>query len=272
VRRIGIDYISVFGLPPVEYVHLAADLGCMSIGTGLAPFPYNPHGYQRWSLRDDRNLRQRMRTALRERGIALALGEGFFVLPQRDVSAYAEDLDAMHELGAKRINTLGLDPEKSRTYDQFAVLVEMAAQRGMETTLEFGPRLGVDSLPAALDAIRHVARPDFKLVIDTMHLVRSGGGAADIAALDPGLIGYVQLCDAPRVSKFAEYADEAKFERMVPGSGELPLLDILNALPPQLNVSLEVPQRSLAEKGVDSSERLARCVEATRGLLSQLAN
>jgi len=269
MRPIGIDYLSAFGLPPVEYVRLAAELGCASVGTGLTPFPYNPHGYPAWSLLDDGDLRRRMRAALREYNIELSLGEGFFVLPQLDVGAYAAALDAMAELGAKRVNTLGLDPDRGRAFDQFAALTDMAAERGMETTLEFGPRLGIDDLPSALAAIRHVSRPSFRLVIDTMHLVRSGSGAADIAVLDPSVIGYVQLCDAPRVSKFVEYADEAKFERMVPGTGELPLLEILKALPAHLPVSLEVPQRSLAEQGVTTRERLALCVTATRDLLRQ---
>jgi hypothetical protein len=71
MRRIGIEFISVFGLPPVEFVNLAADLGCASIGTGLVPMPYNPHGYPTWSLLDDRTLRQRMTAAMSDRGISL---------------------------------------------------------------------------------------------------------------------------------------------------------------------------------------------------------
>jgi hypothetical protein len=39
MRAIGIEYINVFGLPPVEFVNLAADLGCAHIGTGLLPMP-----------------------------------------------------------------------------------------------------------------------------------------------------------------------------------------------------------------------------------------
>jgi hypothetical protein len=30
--RVGIEFISVFGLPPVEFVALAAELGCRQIG------------------------------------------------------------------------------------------------------------------------------------------------------------------------------------------------------------------------------------------------
>ena len=33
--RLGVEFLSVFGLPPVEFVNLAADLGCHYISTGL---------------------------------------------------------------------------------------------------------------------------------------------------------------------------------------------------------------------------------------------
>jgi hypothetical protein len=72
------------------------------------------------------------------------------------------------------------------------------------------------------------------------------------------------------VPTITDYMEEACFERMVPSTGELPLLDILGALPRHLVIGLEVPLRSQAESGVDSHTRLGRCVEATRRLLDQI--
>lgn len=89
----------------------------------------------------------------------------------------------------------------------------------------------------------------------TRHRVRSGAGAADIAKLEPNLIAYAQLCDAPLISRLGSCADEAKFERMVPGTGELPLRAIVAALPKDIVIGIEVPQRSLAEAGVGPHER-----------------
>jgi sugar phosphate isomerase/epimerase len=267
--RIGIECLCVFGLPPVEFVNLAADLGCAHVGIGLTPLPYNPHGYPRWSLRDDRALRRDTIAALRDRGVSISLCEGFSITSRTDVGAYAADLEIAAELGGRRINVVSMDRDESRTFDQFARIAEMADVLGIETTIEIGAG-AVRRLPAALAAVRHVGRPNFRLLIDTMHFVRSGGTAADIAALDPDVIGYVQLCDAPMVSGFASYMDEALHERMVPGTGELPLLDIVAAVPEHVVLGLEVPQRSLAESGVGPRERVARCVDATRDLLSRV--
>jgi hypothetical protein len=49
VNRLGIENISVFALSPVEFVNLAADLGCRYISTGLESLDYNPHGLHSWT-------------------------------------------------------------------------------------------------------------------------------------------------------------------------------------------------------------------------------
>lgn len=267
--RIGIERLCVFGMPPVAFVELAADLGVQYVATGLRPLVYNPHGYPDWSLRDDPALRREMLAAMGDRGVSISLIEGFGVAPQADVGDYAADLEIVRGLGCTRINVASIDRDVQRSFDQFAKIAGMAGALGIETVIEIGPG-PVAKLPAAVAAVRHVGRPDFRLLIDTMHFVRSGSGPADIAALDPGIVGYVQLCDVPLVSKHARYMDEALHERMVPGTGELPLLEMLAALPRDLVLGLEVPQRSLAEAGVGPHERVGRCVAATRSLLEQL--
>jgi sugar phosphate isomerase/epimerase len=193
VDQLGIEFISVFGLPPVEFVHLAADLEVGNISLGLAPLDANPHNYPSYSL-SDAALQRHFKAALRDRGVALALAEGFFVVPGRDVSAYAGEMDLMAELGAQRINTLALEPEPGRLDEQLGALVEMAAQRGLKTTLEFIPGMQVGDLAAAAATVRQVGRPEFSVLADTMHLGRSGATGAQIAALEPGMIGYAQLC------------------------------------------------------------------------------
>ncbi len=268
MEKLGIEHLSVFGLPPVAFVNLAADLGCHYIATGLTPAPFNPHGYAPFSLRDDAALRREMVSAMRDRGVSISLGEGFSVRAGDNIRERAADLQVMAELGVVRINTVSLDPDLTRSFDQFGELAGMAGALDIETTVEFGPGLAVADLATALAALRHVGRPDFRLLIDTMHLVRSGSGAADIAALDPSLIGYAQLSDAPLVPRIPSYMEEAMFERMVPGEGELPLRDVLAALPSGLVIGIEVPLRSQAEAGIGPRERLQRCLEGARRLLA----
>ena len=198
IGRLGIEQLSVFGLPPVEFVNLAADLGCSCISIGLIGFGYNPHGYAQFSLRDDAALRRELIAAMHDRGVAISLGEGCIIRAGADIRTAAADMDVMKELGVERLNTVSMDPDLARTLDQLGVFAEMASARGMLSTIELCPALTINDLESAVAAVQHVGRGDFSLLLDTMHLGRSGASGAQIAALDPAIIGYVQLCDALR--------------------------------------------------------------------------
>jgi sugar phosphate isomerase/epimerase len=269
--QLGIGFLSVFGLPPVEFVDLAADLGCRYISTALQGLPLVPLGYPPFSLKDDVALRKDMLAAMNHRGVTISLGDAFLVLPGADMRTFSADLDVMAELGVPRINVVSLDPDRGRTFDQFAMLAELAAQRSIATTVEPVPGLTVGDIPTALAAREHVARADFRLLIDAMHLVRSGSSAADLAAIDPDHIGYAQLSDTTLQPRTDNYMEEAMYERMVPGEGELPLRDILTALPPDIVIELEIPRRSLALAGISPIDRLRPCVDAARRLLSEVS-
>lgn len=267
--RLGIEYLSVFALPPVEYVNLAADLGIHNISTPVTGSRVNI-GYPEFSLLTDKALRREMAAALRDRDVVISLGEGFRVLPGVEARSRAPELEAMCELGAKRINTVSTDPDVQRSFDQFAIMAEMVAAAGLETTTEFAPCLTVANLSMALDAVRHVGRKDFRLIIDTMHLMRSGSSPAELAALDPDLIAYVQLCDVPFKAEIPDYLEEARTERRVPGEGDLPLAEILNIVPRNVVVSLEVPELAKAKRGISHHDRLKPAVEAAFKLLDRL--
>ncbi|MCT9108682.1 sugar phosphate isomerase/epimerase [Streptomyces mirabilis] len=254
------------------FVALAADLGCRYISTALTSNPYTPSIYPPFSLRDDPALRREMTAAMRDLDVSISLGEGMVVRAGADIQDRVADLEIMAELGVRRINTVSLDPDLDRSIDQFGILAENAASLGMETTVEPSPGLTIPDLPSALDVIRQVGRPEFRLLVDTMHVVRSGSGPDDLARLDPGVIGYIQLSDAPLAPAIPDYMEEAMFERMVPGTGELPLLDVLEVLPRDLVIGLEIPLRAEAMAGVGPHERVGRCVDAARGLLARLAD
>jgi len=269
--RLGIDFISVFGMPPVAFVALAADLGCRHISLAPQPITSNPHGYPHWSLLEDAALRRDVAAALRDHDVSVSLGEGFLVRPGVDIADSGAPLfDVMEELGVKRVNVASIEQDQGRGFDQFAVFAGMAAARGMESTLEYAPIMAPGDLPTALAALRHVQRPDFRLLIDAMHFFRGGANVADLAAVDPEQIGYIQLCDAPLAWTLQSYVDEARYERLCPGEGELPLFDLLAALPRHRVVGLEIPMQARALAGFGPKERLAPCIAAARALLARV--
>ncbi|GLE52862.1 sugar phosphate isomerase/epimerase family protein [Mycobacterium montefiorense] len=269
MTELAIGFLNGFGLPPVEFVDLAADLGCRYFSAVVQGAPLVPLGYPPFSLKDDPALRKEVLAAMQHRGVSASLGDGFLVLPDSEIMAFGADLDVLAELGVPRINVVSLDADLARTFDQFAALTELAAQRSIETLVEPVPGLTVGDLPTALAARDHFGRNDFRLLIDTMHLIRSGASAVQLAAVDPAHIGYAQLNDTTLQPRLDNYMEEAMFERMVPGEGELPLADILAALPDDIVLEIEVPQRSLALAAVSPIDRLRPCVQAARQLLNQ---
>jgi sugar phosphate isomerase/epimerase len=108
-----------------------------------------------------------MIAAMDERGVSVFLGDGIVVYPDLDVREYERHLDVMAELGTAQVNTVSFDPDLARSVAGFARIADMAAARGMSTTVEFAPSLTLTTLDAALDAVRQVGRPDFGLLIDT---------------------------------------------------------------------------------------------------------
>jgi sugar phosphate isomerase/epimerase len=267
--RLSIDFLTGLGMPPVEYVNLAADLGCKHISLGLAPLIPTAH-FAPWSLHDDATLRRDVAAALRDRGVSIGVGEGLIVFPGVDLKDRARDFDLLREFGASRVVLCSIDPDRSRTLDQFATATQMAEKVGMGTVIEFGPCFPAVDLAAAQEAIRISGSPNCRLLVDTLHVSRAGLTGKDFAAIDPETIGYIQLCDAPRAFTKESYAQEASFDRKPPGEGELALFELLSSLPRSLPVGLEIPMltESLGPTGLRGC--IARCVTAARSMLARL--
>lgn len=266
--RLGIELLSVFGLDPVSQVRLAADLGCGHISTGLGPAPWNPYHFAPWSLRDDPALRRETIAAMRDTGVSISLAEGFAVRPGQAMADKAGDMDLMAELGARGFGAVCMEPDAARAAGEFAALVAMAGERRMLATIEFAPCQVIATLGQAVELVRTLDQPHFRVLIDSMHFFRSGGRLDQIAALDPALIGYAQLCDVPLAPPHDDYLREAMFERLAPGEGELPLARFVAALPADIPIGLELPNLARAEAGVPLAELLRPAAEAALRLVN----
>src|SRR5207249_1674731 len=103
------------------------------------------------------------------------------------------------------------------------------------------------TLADAVRVVDRAGRPEGAVLVDALHLQRSGGTPADVAALAPQRLPYCQLCDAPAepvwsggaqvlteapADALAVALTEARTGRLMPGDGELPLRDLVDALPP----------------------------------------
>jgi sugar phosphate isomerase/epimerase len=72
---------------------------------------------------------------------------------------------------------------------------------GLGMAIEFMPSRPMRSLIDALLVLAKVDHPNAKLLIDTLHLERSGGTPEDVGRVDhPATLAYVQVCDAAQES------------------------------------------------------------------------
>ena len=118
--------------------------------------------------------------------------------------------------------------------DRFGALCDRAATAGVSVVLEFLPIFGIRNLGDALGVVQAVARPNAGVLVDTLHLARSGGSPDDLARMPRGLLPYIQVADAPASladGSFGGLVDEALHGRLLLGDGGLPLRDVLAAVP-----------------------------------------
>ena len=265
--RLALEFISALGMLPVQYVELAARLGIGKIGFAASPIAANPHGYRAWDLRSDPALLRDTKAALSANGVAVSLGEGFLIMPGMEIADMAATMDVMAELGAPMVNTIVMEQDRARAFDQFARYAEMAAAHGMLAALEYMPMMWPINVHEAADFVVASGAANARVLIDAMHFYRGGSQAADLARVDPALIGYVQICDVPMPAINPDYGMEARDNRLAPGEGDLPLAELLAALPRDVMIGLELPMAARAEAGQGPEERLTPAIAAARALL-----
>ena len=265
--RLGLENLSTFGLHPVDFIRLAGELGCGHVSLNMSAPANRLPLYPEVIWREDPLLQREIARAAEEAGVEISLVEGFAIMSGTSAGDYAADLDRVAAMGARAICAVSLERDIPRTYDEFSRLAELAAERGLVTTTEVGAGV-LRTLDKSLAAVAAVAHPGFRLLIDTMHFFRSGSTIADLAALDPAVIGHVQLCDVPMPAQIESYMEEALYERRAPGDGDLPLADFVELVPEDVPIGLEIPIRSEAEAGIGPEDRLGRCVAAARRLIA----
>lgn len=269
--RLGIDFITMLGMPLVDFVAAAADLGIGRVGIAPKPLVANPYGYPEWSLLEDKALRAVFREAAEAAGVKVGVCD-LLVFPGMDVAeVMPARLDMIVEVGGDTANVATLQPDFGQAKDEIALFGELAAARGLKATLEFAPLMGIKTIAAAREAHRHSGNR-VGILVDMLHVSRSNGTTAELKAIPASEVGYIQLCDAPAAWTQESYADEASNNRMAPGEGELPLVEWMAALPRDVDVGMEIPMARHAEAGLAPKEYLAPTIAACRSLLDQVAN
>ncbi|HPE60392.1 MAG: sugar phosphate isomerase/epimerase [Thiothrix sp.] len=261
--RFSLAYLTVMDATPPEAVQIAAACGYDHVGLRLLPagnelpFPL---------LTDDKLLRD-TKAALRDTGVTVADIEIVRIGAEFDPQRYLPLLERGAELGARHILVAGDDTDLNRCAENFARFCELAGQYRMTADLEPMPWTGVTNVRDALQVIDQAASDNGYILIDALHFDRSDSTLEQIAAIDPRRINYVQFCDAPHIDNptLEQLIFTARDERMLPGAGDIDLKGLLQAIPRETVLSIEIPRkaesrylsaRQRAREGMDAMKRL----------------
>src|SRR4051794_15112432 len=127
---------------------------------------------------------------------------------------------------ARRCGALGIPvcglvlsvPPSPAVYDRIARVADTFADSGVRPALEFVPYTAVRTLDEARSVCERVGSELCGLLVDSWHLARSGGSAADVADLGRHEIAGVQVADAA-AEPAGDLAAESRQGRLLPGDG-----------------------------------------------------
>lgn len=253
-RETGLEHLTLLGVSPPDLVTVAAAAGFEAVGLRLSPAT---DGERRWPVAPGSAMLAETARRCADTGVtvldaeAVRLGTG--------LTDFTAVLDAAAELGARYVNAICEDAELSLLSDEFAGLVAAARPYQIRPVIEFMAYRSIRTLTDASAVAAGSAGGG--LLIDALHVQRCGIGLDAIRELDPGLVTYVQLCDAPLAAP-ADQVREARSARLLPGHGELPLARLLAALPDGIPVAIEAPQAGATDDPAAFARRAMRALES----------
>jgi sugar phosphate isomerase/epimerase len=204
-------------------------------------------------------------------GLGVVNAEFFLMRPDVDPGTYRPGLALGRELGARNAMTHIFEADPARAADILGNFCTIAAEEDMRVSIEFCQMTpGCKTIHAAKAFVDAVGASNLGFGICPMHLVRSGGTPADIAALDPAILYYGQLNDGHGVHVAEAYFEEVH-DRQLPGDGDFPLREIIAALPAGAPIEFKCPSDRRRKAGVSALDWARQGYERARRLVDGLS-
>ncbi len=257
-RPIGLAALTVPELPPHEQVGVAAQAGYSHVGLRLIPVAGQPFHH----VLDVNEVEKR----LADTGVRVLDVEVFRLTPEIKINEFESTIATAARLRATELLVHGADPDASRLTETFGRLCDLAASYGLSANLEPMPWVDVSNLAKAQRVLDAAGRKNSGLLVDAIHFFRAGDSPGALTKLPRQYLRYLQLCDArpERPSDMQEIIRQARSDRLFPGEGGLDLKGLLDALPAELSISLEIP----VSKTMEPLKRARRALAATNAILS----
>jgi sugar phosphate isomerase/epimerase len=253
---LGLAHLTALELSPPALVAEAARAGFASIGLRVVPATTGGPAYP---TRVGTEAHRALKQILTAEGVRVSDIEFIQLTPEIDVQAFARVFESAADLGAMSVTVSGDDHDQARLTAHFAELCDLAHLFGLRVDLEFMRWRAIGALPQALAIVREAGKSNGAILVDALHLTRSGGKAADLISIPDQWLRAAQICDAGADVPTTEAAiiAEAREGRLPPGEGALPLGHLLEALPADTSLSVEMPMPALKTRA-----RIAAALDA----------
>lgn len=264
MNRLSLAPVTINEIDPPELILAAAAAGFKSVdlrvlgAPGAAPVV---------PVIGNRPMIAAIAAACADTGVSLFAATGVWLVPGFTVEEALPALEIAARLGVEQFLAVGNDPVETRMIDNLARFAETAQSFRLRVALELMPYTAVNSLAKARHMVECSDRSNLGLLVDALHYARAGATPAEVAAIDPRHIAYLQLCDAPLAAPTdMTLRAESLTARLYPGDGELPLFALMDALPAGIVIDVETPVRR--EQALTPAERASHALVATQHFLN----
>jgi len=257
MRDVVLSHLTIGG-SPLETVRAARAGGFAAAGVRICgrrpddPFPGSVVG----SAAATRALRDELDGS----GVRLASVNALQFYPDIDWDRLGPIVECAAALAAPKIIANVFD-EGPRFLAVFRRFCAVAAEAGIAVALEFLPYSRVRGLATTRELIADLECSNVGLLVDALHLERSGGRPADLKVLRADEIAFAQLCDAMasrEPQSDAQLMQQARTARLELGEGELPLHEFVECMPDSVELEYEVVRADLAGAPFEEKARAAR--------------
>ncbi len=256
---VSLAALTILDAGPAGQIRAAAAAGFKSVGLRLNPLLASDPQVTGTPLEAE------VEALMRETGLQMLEAGVFPIKPDLEVESLRPVIALTARIGGRFIVCPVEDADVTRRLQTYRTLCDLCAAYGLAALVEFNPYSACRSLGEARAMALAAARDNAALVIDLLHLSRSGGTADDLRKVEPHLLQLVHYCDAAPMPDGERTQEELRAEsrtaRRLPGEGVLPLKDLLSAFPKGTPVSVESPSKSLV--GLSAEERARKVFEAT---------
>jgi sugar phosphate isomerase/epimerase len=249
--------------PSEQVVYAAAEAGFNAVGVWCE--------LDTWTAEKT----QLVKTALDETQLCALDIEVAWFQPGEAIDSQDRFVDIAAEIGARNILCVSSEPNIDDTKKRFEHLCKKTEGTNIRVALEFLAITEINTLAKAREVVETVNHPAGAILVDALHLSRTGSSVENLKSIDSNLLPYIQLCDASKDlqdTSMEGILEDALYLRKLPGQGELPLKELLAGIDSSTPISLEIRSRALIEQFPDSPKGRAQAVfQATQRFLNSHA-